>query len=423
MNSKKDIVIIGSGMSGLSAAHFALEKGLSVAVISNSAGCMGFAPGTLDLCSVYPVDPITYHDSPVDAMKELVSEKKFHPFAKAGIENVVESWKSIGSYFSSSPLEYTFDINKNVHVITAAGTLKPSNLVSRSLKNNSDAWQKKKKTLIIDIKELKNFSSKQVVENLKERWNNLDAASITIEDIIEQNEIHILKLCSLLEKDDFRSSLIEKLNEKIKGHEALGLPEVCGSTNTKQVMDSLEKELGLSVFEIPGPPPTGSGSRLLQYFRDDLITKGVSFYPGHGVKEVISKDGKATLIKIQGYSQEHLIETDNVILATGRFFGGGLEAKGDGLKETVFDISIEAPESRDDWHMDTFLGAPGHPLNSCGLETDECFRPLEKGAPLYENLYAVGSILKDQDWVREKSGTGIAVSTAWKVINEIVCDN
>jgi glycerol-3-phosphate dehydrogenase subunit B len=292
MTMKKDIVIIGSGMSGLSAAHFAVEKGLSVAVVSNSAGCMGFAPGTLDLCSVHPVDPITYHDSPIDAIEQMVSDKKSHPFAKAGAENVAESWKKLGSFLASSPLQYSFDINENLNIVTAAGTLKPSNLVPRSLKNNSDAWQQKKKTLVVDIKELKNFSALQVAENLRERWQEVEAATVSIEDIIEQNEIHILKLCSLIEKDEFRMAFIEKVKEKINGHEALGLPEICGSSNTDKVMDSLEKELGLSVFEIPGPPPTGSGSRLLQFFRDNLIDRGVDFFAGHtGIKEVAAVKG------------------------------------------------------------------------------------------------------------------------------------
>jgi len=420
MRIKKDVLIIGSGMSGLAAAHFAIQKGLSCAVASTSAGCMGFAPGTLDLCSVHPVKPITYHDSPQIAIDNLIKDKADHPFAKIGIENILSAWNDFGSYLETSPLKYSFDVDENVNIITAAGTLKPSNMVPQSLRNNADVWSEKIKTLIIDISELKNFSAKQVTENLKERWTTLDAATISIEDLIEQKEIHILKLCSLLEKEDFCLSFCDKIKEKLNGHMALGLPEICGFTETASVLKSLENELKVKVFEIPGPPPTGTGSRLLQILRDDLINKGVEMYIGHTFKNLSYENGLIKEIILKGLVDEKTIEAEHVILATGRFFGGGLIAESHGVREALFDLPVRVSENRDDWHMDSLLGAPGHSLNSCGIDTDALCRPLTKGnSLLYDNLYAVGSILANQDWVREKSGTGIAVSTAWQAIENI----
>jgi anaerobic glycerol-3-phosphate dehydrogenase len=67
------------------------------------------------------------------------------------------------------------------------------------------------------------------------------------------------------------------------------------------------------------------------------------------------------------------------------------------------------------------LEHPGHPLNSCGIETDEMLSvPWKKGKAFIRTIsMQLDPVLKDQDWVREKSGTGIAVATAWKVVNEI----
>jgi glycerol-3-phosphate dehydrogenase subunit B len=101
-----------------------------------------------------------------------------------------------------------------------------------------------------------------------------------------------------------------------------------------------------------------------------------------------------------------------VVLATGRFFGGGLLAERDRVREPLLDLPVQAPASRNDWHMNTFLGAPGHPLNRAGIRVDRRLRPLgADGGVLYENLYAAGAVLADHDWVREKSGAGISVAT------------
>jgi glycerol-3-phosphate dehydrogenase subunit B len=63
----------------------------------------------------------------------------------------------------------------------------------------------------------------------------------------------------------------------------------------------------------------------------------------------------------------------------------------------------------------------GHPINRAGLETDAFFRPLDRsGDPAYRNLFAVGSILAHQDWMRMKCGSGLAVSTAFKAVNAFV---
>jgi glycerol-3-phosphate dehydrogenase subunit B len=42
------------------------------------------------------------------------------------------------------------------------------------------------------------------------------------------------------------------------------------------------------------------------------------------------------------------------------------------------------------------------------------------GCAVYENLYAAGSILAHQDWIRTKSGTGLAVATAYGAISAMV---
>ena len=56
----------------------------------------------------------------------------------------------------------------------------------------------------------------------------------------------------------------------------------------------------------------------------------------------------------------------------------------------------------------------GHPANQAGLEVDDLFRPPigKDGGPAFDNLFACGSIIAHQDWMRMKCGSDLAIGTA-----------
>ena len=124
------------------------------------------------------------------------------------------------------------------------------------------------------------------------------------------------------------------------------------------------------------------------------------------------------LVTLENRNNTLQIETKAIILATGRFMGKGLTAERTIIKESIFDLPVSQPNSREQWHNLDFYNPAGHPINKAGLEIDKKFRPLNKaGQPAYENLYAVGSILAHQDWMRMKCGSGLAIATAYAAIN------
>ena len=115
---------------------------------------------------------------------------------------------------------------------------------------------------------------------------------------------------------------------------------------------------------------------------------------------------------------------NGVVLASGRFFGGGLYADRNRISETVFDLPVYQPLDRASWHSTHFLHMEGHPINRAGLETDTNLRPLDaNGRPAFRNLFAAGSILAHQDWMRMKCGSGLSVTTAYAAIKEFMREN
>ncbi|MEJ2730435.1 MAG: hypothetical protein P8185_18365 [Deltaproteobacteria bacterium] len=42
------------------------------------------------------------------------------------------------------------------------------------------------------------------------------------------------------------------------------------------------------------------------------------------------------------------------------------------------------------------------------------------GRPAFETLFAVGSILAHQDWMRMKCGAGLAIASAYAAVNSLL---
>ncbi|MBT4268239.1 MAG: anaerobic glycerol-3-phosphate dehydrogenase subunit B, partial [Deltaproteobacteria bacterium] len=60
-------------------------------------------------------------------------------------------------------------------------------------------------------------------------------------------------------------------------------------------------------------------------------------------------------------------------------------------------------------------------VNRAGILVDSNFHPLDQqGTPAFGKLFAAGSILAGQDWIREKSGSGLAAASAFSAIQSFV---
>jgi glycerol-3-phosphate dehydrogenase subunit B len=118
---------------------------------------------------------------------------------------------------------------------------------------------------------------------------------------------------------------------------------------------------------------------------------------------------------------ETLIKTKGIVLASGRFLGKGLSADRKQIRESLFDLPVHQPDKRNEWHCYEFLDPAGHPVNRAGLVTDGRFRPLDRsGNAAHDKLFAAGSILAHQDWMRQKCGSGLAIASAYAAVNAFI---
>jgi glycerol-3-phosphate dehydrogenase subunit B len=115
------------------------------------------------------------------------------------------------------------------------------------------------------------------------------------------------------------------------------------------------------------------------------------------------------------------VESKSVVLATGKFIGGGITGDESGFREPVFNLPPVTEEFYSATgvlplkHTSKFaITTSGQPFLASGLSVDLTLRPVDKnGDPAYENLFSAGSTIAGYNYSAEKSGLGVALVTGY----------
>jgi glycerol-3-phosphate dehydrogenase subunit B len=382
-----DVCVIGSGLAGMAAALFAAARGLSVVQMGHT-GEIIFASGLLDLLGVHAVSEKRLWSDPWAAIDALVRDIPDHPYARLKKEDIKAAFDEILAFLAETGLTYHRNIERNTGVLTSLGTIKSTYAVPHTMWKGTETLNEKPACLIVDIRGLKGFSARQIVAALHAGWSNLRSARISFPDSDHLNEV---------------------------------LPAILGLYRTHEVISHLEALIGVPIFEIPTIPPSVPGLRLKEAFERGLRLKGVQYFSLTRALKVRQTAGGHFETQIGRDDVEHIVDSRSVILASGRFIGGGLHADRTRIHETIFDLPVYQPDERPDWHNRDFLDPRGHLINQAGLAIDDAFRPLDdSGGPAFETLFAAGSILAHNDWKRMKCGAGLAIATAFGAVNAFI---
>ncbi len=416
------LMVIGAGMAGMAAALFSAKRGIST-VQAGLTGESIYASGLFDLYGVAQGSDGELIDNPWQGLQTLKQTYPNHPFSRLSEAQIRRSMEELIDFLSHAGLAYKGHADQNVRLITPVGTLKRTFRVPVTMWAGADALARKAPCLIVDIAGLRGFSARQIVYTLKSAWPQIEAATI---DLTWENRLgpkYAEHIARGLEVKDARRELADAIRPQLGRAEVVGLPAVLGVHKTEAVLRDLEQRLGVPVFEIPTMPPAISGTRLKETFAMHLPPLGVTPFYNHTVHTIRRQTDGRFLLELGRTEPEHTVLAEKVLLATGRFLGKGLVAHREGIRETLLDLPVRQPENRGSWHRENLLDPQGHAINLAGLEVDGHFRPLDgQGRVVYENLYAAGSILAHQDWIRTKSGTGLAVASAYGAIQALETD-
>ncbi len=415
-----DLAVIGTGMTGMAASLIAAESGLSVA----QAGLTGeilFSSGFFDFLAIHPVREKRYWTNPWEAVHAMVQDNPGHPYARISAQTMRRAWDAMLSFLEREGLPYYREPKENSRMITSQGTIKSTYCLPLTMQSGANGLKENLPCLIANFHGMREFSAVQIAENLRSQWSGIRTLRVHFPGTDGLTELYPEQMARALELPLNREKLTMLIKPHIKEVKIIGLPAVLGIDKSLQATNDLSERLGLPVFEIPTIPPSVPGIRLKETFERALPQIGVRQFLQKRVLRVHSEPDGLFRIDIGSVSPEHMIKAHAVILATGRFFGGGLYAERDGIRETIMGLDVVQPASRTEWHREDFFDPSGHPINHAGLETDGLFRPLDaSGHPAYPNLFAAGSILAHQDWIRSKSGVGLAICSAAAAVESCI---
>jgi glycerol-3-phosphate dehydrogenase subunit B len=379
-----------------------------------------YASGVFDLLGVYPLEKRRVRDDPWKALKALCKAEPRHPFARLKPADIAAAMDTLTDYLGEIGLPYTGHPTKNTLLLTPVGTVKRTFRVPTSMAAGGEALAQKAPCLLVDLVGLRGFSARQMAATLGEQWPSLRTATIQAPGSIVHGPKYPEQVARILEVEAEREHFARAIAPHVKEVRYVGLPAVLGIYRTPDILAHLETHLKVRVFEIPTMPPAITGLRLKEALESHLPDLGVDAYYHHRVLTMKAQAEGGFRLEIGRNGVEQVICAEKVVLATGRFLGKGLTAERDGIHESLLNLPVHQPQHRDRWYADTFLSPAGHAVSRAGIEVDDDFRPLDgEGRVVHVGLHAVGSILAHQDWMRTKSGVGIAVASAWKAIKAI----
>ena len=434
-----DLLIIGSGFAGTVAAARAAQYGLSV-FRTGSPSQMYFASGAMDVLGVLPGQDgnIT---TPGDHWELLKKQIPGHPYAKASWSQVETAMDFVCDLLAKGGLQYQGRGGENTLIPTALGTFKPSFRIPSTMAaagdlmapDSSDSFGGR--LLLVDFAGLRGFSAGQMASGLislfpdrfclegnssnqgASQWQ-IRTRRIQVPDT--QGNLDPVHLANRFEDEDFIQFI--KASLATDAADLIGFPPVCGMGSADRILSMLKEELETPVFEIPMMPPSVPGMRMKNAFENALAGTSAQYL---GPVKVTKPSGDRFHTQdgfcMEAHSQSGVekIVSKGLILASGRFPGGGLSGERSGVKESVLDLPVSQPQGRENWHRTKFFHPHGHGINRAGIETNGNFSPVdETGQPLFPNLYAVGSILAHNDWPRMKSGSGVSALSAVTAVDD-----
>ena len=431
---KFDSIIIGGGIAGYTAGLRSLEAGLKTAIISNGQSALHFSSGSIDLLSHTPTGKAIRN--PAAIFDKFTHEFPAHPYSKVGKDTVFESLAWYQHLLTTAGIPLTQQDNGDNHFrITPLGTLKSTWLSQPYVQQLPMRLTEHaiKRIVVVQIDDFRDFNAKMVTDNLLQipefKDVEISHTSTSIDGFsqLKRNacELRSIDIARILSNDTEINALASKLSAIATPDDLVILPAVTGNGLGLETLKKLHQLTNLTFHEVPTMPPSMLGIRLEETMIDLFIKGGGMLLKGDQVThgDMAEANGELSLKRIYTRNLERIpLTADNYIFASGSFFNKGLVAHHDKLQEPVFNLDMNSNKARNSWYNPQFFAANSQPFLSLGIKTNQSFNPMLKGKVI-NNLFCAGSNLGGYDPVAEGSGSGVAISTAYHAVNQLLQHN
>ncbi|MGH2798386.1 MAG: FAD-dependent oxidoreductase, partial [Thermoleophilaceae bacterium] len=157
-----DVVVIGTGLAGLTAAVRLAERGARVLVLAKGVGATHLSAGTIDLLGYAPERV----ERPGEALRRLVAERPDHPYAVAGDVGAAVDWlTALVADGSLAPYAYQGGLDENLLLPTALGVPRPSAVVPETMAGGD--LRRDDPILVVGFRGFKDFHPALLADTLR----------------------------------------------------------------------------------------------------------------------------------------------------------------------------------------------------------------------------------------------------------------
>ena len=410
---KFNTIIIGGGLSGLTAGLALQKAGQRVAIVSKGQSTLHFSPASFDLLGYDATGAAVEH--PLQAIAALPAT---HPYSKcANVEALAQEAQAL---LEESGISLIGTAAANHYRITPMGVLKPAwlTLADYATTERATALPWKKVALINAIGCL-DFPTKFIAAGLRKAGAEVDVKAFTLPELEKQrqspSEMRATNIAKVLSTANVVARMAQAINAQIAGttYDAVLLP---GVLQNPDLVAQLKSQVSAPVHFIATLPPSAAGVHVQTLLRQRFIAAGGVHLTGD---KVVGGTIESGILK--SVTTENLIDTrleaNHFILATGSFMSGGMDSNYESVFETVFGLDVDAlqvPSERVKFNV-----FEAQPYMEFGVSTNEKLQVKKDGQEI-SNCYAVGSVLSGANRVKQSCGTGISMLTALQVVKHIL---
>lgn len=417
---KFDIIIIGAGLAGMTAAVRLAEAGKKVALVSSGRSATLFNSGSFGLLG-YGVD---HH--PVEDMKHALSSlSDEHPYSRIGVEYIQLLAKETSAMMERAGIRINVPGDlKNHYRISPVGLIRPTWLtLDRMLTLDDLNGMESRRLAIVSPVGFLDFYPRFIASSLDKKGYTCDILTVDTPELhklrTSATEFRAANIARLLRQETL-DSFADAVKKAVADSEAKAviLPAVIDMTEPK-TLDRFCERVGRRVYFAPTLGVSVPGLSVNAILQKRLVSLGVVIMNGHSVNgaEFVGDELKSiTTDKLDGDK----LDAETFIFAAGSFFSHGVVALPDAVIEPALGLDTVCPSSRNDWFANDMFDA--QPIMRSGVAADQSFHALRKGIPV-SNLYVAGSALAGADSVKEESGAGVAMLTALCVADKIIRQN
>jgi glycerol-3-phosphate dehydrogenase subunit B len=412
------VLVIGGGMAGGIAALAARERGADVTLVRRSYGATALSSGAIDVAAdplSTPEDPLGSEIPMLAAADEIGRLRPGHPYGvlRERLDALPDSLQFAQRALAGLIGEAG---SHNRFLSTPFGTAKPTAMAQLGM-DAIDMSTIDGTVGVVHFPSLPHFNGDLVAAGLKLARERLRRSGQTLPipcDYFRHRDDALLlphELAARTEAD------VDGLANAVKRSAPVGIsaflfPPFLARRSPAKIAAALEKALGAPCGETVSGTPSVPGLRLQEAIDDALRRAGVRIVLGE--VRAGSPEGPFQAFVDGGDSA---LETDTVVLATGKYIGGGV-TRAKAYVEPVFRLPIHSGRRRLD---SEFIGSlldrqPGgdHEAFRAGVRIDDQLRPMGEGdQPVSRKLFAAGGVVAGYDPAFDKTGLGVAIFTGY----------